>query len=384
MRIGPAHLLRCALAAGLAASLPSCVHWRPADREFRTSPEFAYDANFDATASGMTAEEALKRLPKEPKFERIKLNRSLDRSLLQAPAGAYRIGPGDELDIEVAEMRDTRARTKVMPDGMLYYDVAPGIDAKGRTIAEISALLSKALENDYVSPVVTVNVAKADSQRFWMLGQVQRPGAYPIAKPTTLIAALSAGGGLLNSSDAGEIANPEAADLERAILIRNGDLVPVDFERLVRQGDMSQNVYVRGGDYIFVPSLTPRSFYVLGHVARPGPVYFERGATLVSAVAAAGGPQPDAIVTKALILRGGTLHPQVAVVNLRAVMRGQEPDLKLEGGDIVWVPRSPWTKLEKYVEAVLVTAAQAVAVQEGLGVLGATGSAGVTITAGGN
>lgn len=332
----------------------------------------------------MTAEEALKRLPKDPKFETLKIDRNLDRSLLQAPAGAYRVGPGDELDIEVAELKDTRARTKVMPDGMLYYDVARGIDVGGRTIGEISALLSKALENDYVNPVVTVNVAKADSQRFWMLGQVQKPGAYPITKPTTLIAALSAGGGLLNNTEGGEVSNPEAADLERAILIRNGDLVPVDFERLVREGDMSQNVHVRGGDYIFVPSLTPRSFYVLGHVARPGPVFFERGATLVSAVAAAGGPRPDAIVTKALILRGGTLHPQVAVVNLKAVMKGQEPDLKLEGGDIVWVPRSPWTKLERYVEAVLITAAQAVAVQEGLGVLGATGSAGVTITAGGN
>lgn len=367
-----------------AGSLASCIHWKPADREFRTDAGFAYDATFDAESAGMTAEEALKRIPKDAKFETLKIDRNLDRSLLQAPGGAYRVGPGDELDIEVAELKETRARTKVMPDGMLYYDVARGIDVGGRTIGEISTLLSKALENDYVNPVVTVNVAKADSQRFWMLGQVQKPGAYPITKPTTLIAALSAGGGLLTNTEGGEVSNPEAADLERAILIRDGDLIPVDFERLVREGDMSQNVHVRGGDYIFVPSLTPRSFYVLGHVTRPGPVFFERGATLVSAVAAAGGPRPDAIVTKALILRGGTLHPQVAVVNLKAVMKGQEPDLKLEGGDIVWVPRSPWTKLERYVEAVLITAAQAVAVQEGLGVLGATGSAGVTITAGGN
>lgn len=373
-----------ALLLAAAGSLSSCIHLKPADREFTTSAEF-YDATFDAdTAAGMTAEEALKRIPKDPKFETIKVNRTLDRSLLQAPAGAYRVGPGDELDIEVAELKETRARTKVMPDGMLYYDVARGIDVEGKTIGEISTLLSKALENDYVNPIVTVNVAKADSQRFWMLGQVQKPGAYPITKPTTLIAALSAGGGLLTNAESNEVSNPEAADLERAILIRNGDLIPVDFERLVRQGDMGQNVYVRAGDYIFVPSLTPRSFYVLGHVNKPGPVYFERGATLISAVAAAGGPQTDAIITKALILRGGTLHPQVAVVNLKAVMKGQEPDLKLEGGDIVWVPRSPWTKLDKYVEAVLITAAQAVAVQEGLGVLGATGSAGVTITAGGN
>lgn len=366
------------------ASLSSCIHLKPANREFQTDPAFAYDATFQVGADGLTAEEALKRIPKDPKFESLKIDRKLDRSLLQAPAGAYRVGPGDELDIEVAELKETRARTKVMPDGMLYYDVARGMDVKGRTIGEISTLLSKALENDYVNPVVTVNVAKADSQRYWMLGQLQKPGAYPITKPTTLIAALSAGGGLLNNAEAGEVANPEAADLERAILIRDGNLIPVDFERLVREGDMSQNVHVRGGDYIFVPSLTPRSFYVLGHVNKPGPVSFERGATLVSAVAAAGGPQPDAIVTKALILRGGTLHPQVAVVNLRSVMRGEEPDLKLEGGDIVWVPRSPWTKLDRYVEAVLITAAQAVAVQEGLGVLGSSGSAGVTIVAGGN
>ncbi|HRQ87694.1 MAG TPA: polysaccharide biosynthesis/export family protein [Bacteroidia bacterium] len=376
-------LIQAIAALTLAGQLCSCIHLQPADREFHTVAEFAYNDRFNEAAGEISAEEALKRLPGDPNFKTLKLDRKLDSSLLQAPTGPYRVGPGDELDIEVAELKDTRARSKVMPDGMLYYDVAKGIDVKGKTIGEISTLLSKALENDYVKPVVTVNVAKADSQRFWMLGQVQKPGAYPITKPTNLISALSLGGGLLTTTDSNEVSNPEAADLERAILIRNGDLVPVDFERLVREGDMSQNVYVRGGDYIFVPSLTPRSFYVLGSVVRPGPVFFEKGATLVSAVAAAGGPQADAIATKALILRGGTLQPQVAVVNLRAIMKGQEPDLRLEGGDIVWVPRSPWSKLEDYVEAVLITAAQAVAVQEGLGVLGTTGNAGVTITAGG-
>ena len=378
------NLLRLAAVPVCAGLLSSCVHLKPANREFHTAAEFAYDRASDSGREGITAEEALQRIPKDPTFQKIKLDRPLDRSYLQAPMGPYRVGPGDELDIEVAELKETRARSKVMPDGMLYYDVARGIDVTGKTMSEISTLLSKSLESDYVDPIVTVNVAKADSQRFWMLGQVQKPGAYPITRPTTLISALSEGGGLLTNTESSEVSNPEAADLERAILIRNGDLIPVDFDRLVREGDMSQNVYVKGGDYIFVPSLTTRSFYVLGHVNKPGPVYFERGATLVSAVAAAGGPQTDAIVTKALILRGGTLHPQVAVVNLRNIMKGQEPDLKLEGGDIVWVPRSPWSKLEDYVEAVLITAAQAVAVQEGLGVLGATGSAGVTITAGGN
>jgi polysaccharide export outer membrane protein len=389
MSLSPLTLLRIAAAFLVAVSATSCIHLKPVDREFKTAAEFAYDATFDDTfddtgALEGTAEEALKAVPKDPKFEKLNFDRPLDQSLLQSPGGPYRVGPGDELEIEVAELANTRAKTKVMPDGMLYYDVAKGINVKGKTISEISTLLSKSLKNDYVDPVVTVNVAKAESQRFWMLGQVQKPGTYPITKPTTLISALSDGGGLLSSPEGTEVNNPDAADLERSILIRNGSLIPVNFESLVREGDMSQNVYVRGGDYIFVPSLTKRSYYVLGAVNRPGPVYFERDASVLSAVAASGGPLADAIVTKALILRGGTLNPQVAVVNIKAIMKGQEPDLRLEGGDLVWVPKSPWTKLENYVEAVLVTAAQAVAVQEGLGVLGATGSAGVTITAGGN
>ena len=267
---------------------------------------------------------------------------------------------------------------------MLHYDVANGIHVKGLTLADISTRLSKILEENYVNPVVSVNVAQADSQRFWMLGQIKVPGAYPIKKPTTLVDALSFGGGLLSNGEDREVGNPEAADLERAILIRNGDLVPVNFEALVREGDMSQNVYVRAGDYIFVPSLTAQSIYILGEVAQPGPVYYEAGNTLLSVVASAGGINKNAVGSKALIIRGGTRQPKVAVVNVNAIRRGKEPDLRLEGGDIVWVPRPPWTKLNDYVEAVLITAGQAVAVQEGLGVLGSSGGAGVAITAGGN
>ncbi len=359
----------------------SCVPLTPTNREFHTVAAYDGPAAFEGE---ITAEDALVGIPGDPDFQQLEFDRTLSPSLLQEPGGAYLVGPGDVLDIEVAENVNTRAKTKVMPDGMLYYDVAPGVNVKGKNLKEISTLLSHKLQDDYVDPVVTVNIANADSQRFWLLGQLERPGAYPIKKPTTLINAISQGGGLLFNRDDPEVSNPESADLERAILIRNGDLVPVDFEALVTKGDMSQNVYLRSGDYIFVPSLTKRSLYVLGHVNNPGPVFYEKDPTVLSVVAAAGGARPEAIVTKALIIRGGLRTPQVAVVNIREIMRGREPDLALKGGDIVWVPRSPWTKLKNYTEAVLVTAAQAVAVQEGLGALGATGGADVAITAGGN
>jgi protein involved in polysaccharide export with SLBB domain len=77
------------------------------------------------------AEAALANLPQEPQFQQLEFDRSVDPSLLQAPSGPYRVGPGDVLDIEVAENEGTRQQVKILPDGMLHYDVANGIHVKG-------------------------------------------------------------------------------------------------------------------------------------------------------------------------------------------------------------------------------------------------------------
>ncbi len=319
----------------------------------------------------------------EPQFQRVEVDRDLCPSLLRPPSGPYRVGPGDELDIEVAEDAKTRAVTRVMPDGMLYFDVAEGIHVEGKTIREISQILGESLADDYIEPVVTVNVANADSQRYWILGDVREPGTFPLKRPTTLIAAISQTSGLGARNDNGGEAE-DTVDLERSILIRDRQLIPVDFEALIREGDMTQNVYIRPEDYIYLPSKTARSIYVLGAANNPGPVFYGNGATFLTSVAAAGGPRADAIVTRALVLRGSACEPEVCVVNLRRILRGEDPDLKLRGGDIIWLPESPWSNLKRYTESVMTTAAQAIAVQEGLGILGTSGGAGVTITAGGS
>jgi hypothetical protein len=199
----------------------------------------------------------------------------------------------------------------------------------------------------------------------------------------------------------------ELADLERSFVAGKGQKLTVDLARLWEEGDFSQNASLEPDDYICVASATKneiyvpgevndrgrckmpakltlaRSIYAPGHVNRPGPVSYEKRVSLLSAVAVAGRTRPDAIVTKALIIRGGTHRPKVAVVDIRALMRGKESDLALQGGDIVRVPASPWTKLKEHTEAVLVTAAQTVADPAGLGIPGVEGDTGVTINAGG-
>jgi len=319
--------------------------------------------------------------PTGPKFFDYEMQRKLSPADLRPTSSDYLVGPGDILEIEVAELKASRMKTTVLPDGMLYFDVAEGVRAAGKSLKQISAELGEQLSSYYSSPVVTVNLFQAESQRFWVLGQVKTPGAFPMAGPTNLLEALSKAGGLFSGEISGE--TQEVADLDRAILVRDGKPLPIDFRSLVEYGDMSQNVYVKGGDYIYLPSVQSRAVYVLGAVKKPGPLYFKDDITAISALAQAGGTKKDAVVTKAIIIRGSLNHPRVAVANLHGIMRGYDRDFELRAGDILWIPVSNWTYVNRYLESVIVTAAQAVAVNEGEHLIGAGGDgANIAINAG--
>lgn len=352
---------------GLSLALSSCALSRH---------DFDDDETVSASSQGAT-------LGTGPNFETFTIDRTVPPSLLEKPTEAYKVGPGDLLDLEVAENATTRTSTRVMPDGKLYYDVADGVQVKGKSLREVSEILSTELADDYPTPIVSVNLAEASSQRVWLMGQLKNPGAYPIARPTTLLQAISQAGGMYNGS-AGGNSTEEMVDLDRSIVIRDGEPVPVDFTELVKHGDMSQNIYMKGGDYIYLPSVQHSAVYVLGAVRNAGPVRFENKVTALSALAVAGGHDKDAVITKALIIRGSLHNPSVAVINLNGIMKGNATDVPLAPGDILWVPKSEWTLLKKYVESIVFTAAQAVAVQGGVQAIGASGGSSVTISAGAN
>ena len=319
----------------------------------------------------LQAERAAGELGNGPKFVDYEMERKLAPDALRPSNADYRVGPGDILEMEIAELKASRMKTTVLPDGMLYFDVAEGIQAGGKTLKQISVEFGKQLEDYYTTPVVSVNLNQAESQRFWVLGQVKTPGAYPMTGPTTLLEALSKYGRLSSGEISGE--TQEVAALDRASLVRKGQPIPVDLRSLVEYGDMSQNVYLKAGDYIYLPSVQNRAVYVLGAVRKPGPLYFKDDITAISALAQAGGADPTAVVTKAIVIRGSLNQPRVAVCNLHGIQRGYERDFELRAGDILWVLKSNWTYVNRYLEAVIVTAAQAVAVNEGEHILGIDG-----------
>lgn len=298
----------------------------------------------------------------------------LDPQWLAAPTNAFTLGPGDRLEIEVLGDSSSRAETVVGPDGKIYFYLLAGLDVWGLTLSETKLRLEREL-GPYLrdAPRVALTLRRAESKRVWILGRFQAPGVYPLAGPTTLLEAIASAGGpaavpILASAGGGlpvAAAAGEPADLRRSFLIRQGRLLPVDFDRLLREGDMAQNIYLQPDDFIYLPSVAAREAYVLGAVAQPRAVPVNHSTSLVAILAHAGGAIPDAHLSQVAIVRGTLAEPQIAVVDLKAIMRGKQSDVLLEPRDIVYVPFSPYRTLTRYVDLILTTFARTVGVNEG-------------------
>jgi len=289
----------------------------------------------------------------------------LDPALLSPPESLFRLGPGDTLQIEVMGDLATEATATVGPDGMIYYYILPGVDVWGLTLSQARDRLGQELQKFIrEKPVVALTLLTVSSQRIWLLGRLNSPGVYALEGPTSLLDAVAGAGGLeVNTPAGGEYS--ETADLSRSFLIRGGHLIPVDFQRLLRGGDLSQNVYLQPDDFIFVPSLSSSQVHVLGAVLQPRSERMSGSLTVVEAIALAGGTVPGACLPNVAILRGSLTHPEIAIVAVDSVLHGKAPDVRLEPGDIVYVPYKPERVLLRYANLIIDTFVRTVGVNEG-------------------
>jgi polysaccharide biosynthesis/export protein len=301
----------------------------------------------------------------------------LDPALLQAPTTPFRLGPGDQVDIELVGEPSSGATVTVGPDGKIYYYLLPGLDVWGLTLPEARDRLDRELRK-YIRelPVVTLSLRTQASQRFWMLGRVGNPGVYTLDGPTSLLDALAQAGGLASvvaqttgaagSSAGAGSSNLENADLSRSFIIRQGHFLPVDFQRLLREGDLSQNIYLQPNDFIFLPSSHSARVHVLGAVVRPQSERTSGALTLAESIALAGGTEPQACLSNVAVLRGSLAHPQVAIFAVDEIVHGKAPDVRLQPNDIVYVPYSTNRVLVRYVNLILDTFVRTVGVNEGV------------------
>jgi polysaccharide export outer membrane protein len=230
---------------------------------------------------------------------------------LPEQAEEYRLGVNDVLHITVVghpEFTGAGQRgegqlvgTRVQKDGKIYPPMLTGIVAAGRTVPELRALLAEELAEFIVKPQVSVEVLRYESQKFYVLGEVDGPGVFPVDGSTTLLEGLARAGGVR-----------ESGNLEGAYVIRDRKLLPISLADLLLRGDTSRNIYMAHGDLVYVPDKEDWKVYVLGEVRRPGIVPMNRsGLTLAEAFTFVGGIDPlFAKRSEVRLFRGGWQRPQ--------------------------------------------------------------------------
>jgi len=257
----------------------------------------------------------------------------------------YTLGPNDVVSFALYG-RPEMARPGVLigPDGRVNYLQAQGVMASGLTIDELRDAVTAELAKYYRKPRVIVTPVEFRSKRFCILGKVVNKGAFTLERPITVIEAVAEAGGL--ETGLFQLNTVEMADLPRSFLIRNQKRVAVDFDKLFRKGDLSQNILIEPDDYLYFPSAMANEVYVLGFVKSPGPQGLSMDASVLGSVTLAGGFADRAYQQRVLVVRGGLEKPQRFVVNVADILAGRAPDFRLEPRDIVYVSNHPWSRVE--------------------------------------
>ncbi len=304
-------------------------------------------------------------------LEMTTLTDGINPAWLQPPAGQFTLGPGDRLEVELVDDTNTLTTCIVGPDGKIYFGLLPGMDVWGLTLPQTKAMLEQGLNEYYrEQPRVSVILRGVESRRIWLLGRLQTPGVYYMTNSPTLLEAIATAGGSLSLAGQRDLSInnsiDEQADLSRAFVVRRGQRLPIDFQRLIEAGDLSQNIYLEPDDFVYFPPLTAHEVYVIGAVGLPRVVAYQPGMTMASAIANAGGPAPEAFLSHVAIVRGSVSQPRIAIVDYKAVVTGNRPDPVLQPHDIVYVPLEPYRYLVRYGELIMNTFVSSVAINEGI------------------
>jgi protein involved in polysaccharide export with SLBB domain len=274
-----------------------------------------------------------------------------DAASIQAAAegqasAPYTVSVRDLLEISVYGDPDLTRQVPVRPDGMISFTFVGDVRAAGRTIEEIRAELKTRLGAYLRTPEVTVIAREFAAKKVYVGGEIRSPGVYSLGPGMDTLADVVFQAGLTT----------EFADVSRAVLVRDGRLVPADFVGLLR-GDLSHNVVLQDNDLIHVPEATERFVYVLGEVRSPTAVETSIPRTLVDVLSKAGGPiVPYAKTKQVAVLRGGLREPTVALVNYKRLIEGDlSQNIQVNPGDIVYVPPTGLTTYSRFIEQILRT-----------------------------
>lgn len=166
----------------------------------------------------------------------------------------YRIAPGDVLQVFVWREPDLSREIRVRTDGLVTVPLLGDLSAVNKTPKNLATELGQALGKFITSPNVTVTVSYSSTQRFFIVGQVTKPGEFPLLGRTTLLQALAQAGGFQEYAKTDEV-----KVIRQEITIVDGRarsremVLPVNYKSLAQGQNLNQNFVLKPGDVIIVP-----------------------------------------------------------------------------------------------------------------------------------
>ena len=160
--------------------------------------------------------------------------------------GNYIIGPQDVLDISVWKEPEVSRVVPVRPDGKISLPLLNDVQAAGLTPAALASQITESLKKYVTNPQVTVIITTINSRRVYLLGEVTRPGAFPMIPGMTVLQAVSSGGGFT-----------QFARTKGIYVLRNenGKQVkyPFNYKEVISGKKPEQDITLKAGDTIVVP-----------------------------------------------------------------------------------------------------------------------------------
>lgn len=159
----------------------------------------------------------------------------------------YVIGSEDVLAVNIWKEPELSKTVPVRPDGKITLPLIGDIQASGLTPRALQTNIATGLRSYVSNPDVTVIVQEVKSQKFNIVGEIAKPGSYPLADPMTVLDSIAVGGGLRDFAKGGSI----------YVLRTNSDgthaKFPFDYKQVIKGKKLSENIQLRPGDTVVVP-----------------------------------------------------------------------------------------------------------------------------------
>ena len=245
----------------------------------------------------------------------------------------YRLGRGDILFIKIWSgeffEQGMSGEYMILSDGSIELPIVGPLQIANKDEQSASEVLSLALAEYIINPIVQINIKSHKSQQIHVLGAVNNPGPIIMDRSMTLLTALSKASLSRSKRHNGAWAAQKIYHQHAS-----GQVDIIDLEKLLQKGEGNRTL--QQGDIIYVAD--GAYVYVNGEVEKPGGIPFRPGITITDALSHAGGATSGANLKEVYILRNGKrIH-----INVKQIFQGKTPDVDLQEGDRLFIEESIW------------------------------------------